>query len=133
MPDSARVAPYAPRFFTSTVAFFHGGMSSFWDRLPDSFTATMLRTFSIENILWISLILAVLCFVIELLIRDKSTLSSPFDRIAESPERVRRFFWLVSGFVVVCLAALPTLIVTGQVLVLLRLVGVEMFGEHWAN
>jgi hypothetical protein len=133
MPDASRLVPYAPRFFTSTVAFIHGGLSTLWDRFPDSFTATMLRTFSIENILWISLILAVLCFVIELLIRDKSTLSSPFDRIAESPERVRRFIWLVSGFVVVCLAALPILIVAGQVVVLLRLVGVEMFGEHWAN
>ena len=78
---------------------------------------------AIENLLWTSLILATMCFVLELLFRDSSQLNSPFDRLAESPERAGRFAWLVAGFVVVCVTALPTLIVAGQVLVLVRQVG----------
>ena len=48
------------------------------------------------------------------------------------PRRLRRFVWLVSGFVVVCLAALPTLIVASQVVILLRLVGGDM-QNGWGN
>ena len=88
---------------------------------------------AIENLLWTTLILATVCFVLEVLIRDKTQLTTPFDRLAESPERARRFVWLVLGFVVVCLAAIPTLIVASQVIVLLRLVGPQMVSHGWAN
>jgi hypothetical protein len=132
LPDSSVLEPYAPRFVTSTVVLIKEGVARFWEQFPDSFTTGALRMLAIENLLWTSLILATMFFVIELLIRDNPRLDSPFDRLAESPERVRQFVWLVSGFVVVCLAALPTLIVASQVLILLRLVGGDM-RTGWAN
>ncbi len=117
---------------TSTVALIKSGLSGFWDGFPDGFTASVRETFRVEHLLWNSLVLATFCFAIELLLRDNSPLSSPFDRVLDSPEASRRFIWLVLGFVVVFLAALPILIVAGQVIVLFRLVGGEMFGPNWA-
>jgi hypothetical protein len=132
LPDSSQLEPYAPRFVTSTVVLIKESIARFWEQFPDSFTVGALKMLAIENLLWTSLILATMCFVVELLIRDSPRLDSPFDRLAESPEHLRRFVWLVSGFVVVCLAALPTLIVASQVLVFLRLVGGDM-RTGWAN
>ena len=45
----------------------------------------------------------------------------PFDLVASSPGRLVRFAWLTLGLTVVCLAALPTLIVLGQVILHIRL------------
>ncbi len=107
-------------------------VARFWDQFPDSFTTTALGLLAIENLLWTSLILTTMCFVLELLIRDNLQLNSPFDRLAESPERAGRFAWLLAGFVVMCLSALPTLIVAGQVLVLVREVAANM-RNGWGN
>ncbi len=132
LPDSSQLEPSVPRFVMSTVDRIKEGIAHFWEQFPDSFTVGALKMLAIENLLWTSLILATMCFVIELLIRDNPRLDSPFDRLAESPERLRRFVWLVSGFVVVCLAAIPTLIVASQVVILLRLVGGDM-RNGWGN
>jgi hypothetical protein len=133
LPDSLLLQPYLPRFALATIDVIRASVARFWNQFPDSFTAGALRVLAIENLLWTTLILATVCFVIELLIRDTSLLNSPFDRLAESPERAYRFVWLVLGFVVVCLAAIPTLIVATQVITLLRLVGGQMMSHGWAN
>ena len=78
------------------------GVARFWAQFPDSFAAIATEQVVIEKLLWTSLVLASVCFVIEMLLRNDSHPSSPFDRLAESPERARRFIWLVLGFVVVC-------------------------------
>jgi hypothetical protein len=83
--------------------------------------------------MWTALLLATFCFVSELLARDTLRLNSPFDQLAESPERAWRFIWLVTGFVVMCLTALPILLVGSQALVLLQLVGAELVDGRWAN
>jgi hypothetical protein len=44
----------------------------------------------------------------------------PFDLVAGSPGRLVRFIWLTAALTVVCLAAVPTLIVSGQVIVHIR-------------
>jgi hypothetical protein len=133
LPDSALLQPYVPHFVEATVALIKGAVARFWDQFPDSFTASAIKMLAIDNLLWTTLGLATVCFVIEILIRGNSPITSPFDRLAESPERARVFVWLVAGFVVVCLAAIPTLIVASQVIVLLQLVGGQMMSNGWAN
>jgi hypothetical protein len=133
MPDSSVLQLYLPRFATAAIDVIKTGVARFWTQFPDSFTASALRMLAVENVLWTTLILATVCFVIELLIRDGSPLKTPFDRLAESPERAWQFVWLVLGIVVVCVAAIPTLIVTSQVVCLLRLVGGDMISGSWAN
>ena len=132
MPDSSQLGPQAPRFVTTTVDVITAVVARFWAQFPDSFTASVLSLLAIENLLWTSLILTTMCFVLELLIRDNLQLNSPFDRLAESPQRAGRFAWLLAGFVVMCLSALPILIVAGQVFVLVREVGGNM-RTGWGN
>jgi hypothetical protein len=131
LPDSAVLEPRVPGFVTWAVAFIRGALNYFWDRLPDSFTAGAHAMLAIENLIWTSLLLAIVCFVIELLIRGKPELSSPFDRLACSPEAARQFIWLVVAFVVLCLAALPTLIVAGQALLHVRMHAAQLMTQGW--
>jgi hypothetical protein len=133
LPDSSVVEPYAPSFVTSAVALIKGSVTLFWEAFPDWCTPSELGMFAIENLLWISLILAIVCFVVEVLIRDNVGVTSPFDRLAESRQGAWRFTWLVLGFVVVCLAALPTLIVAGQVVLHLRMYGGDLMTRGWGR
>jgi hypothetical protein len=60
-------------------------------------------------------------FLSELALRPPALRTPPFDLVAGSPGRLVRFAWLTLGLTVVCLAALPTLIVLGQVILHIRL------------
>ena len=86
---------------------------------------------AIENVIWTLLMLAIVCFLIELVVRGKPDLSSPFDRLAESPVAAAQFVWLVTGFVVLCLAALPTLIVLGQAVLHVRMHAEQLMTLGW--
>ncbi len=133
LPDSSVVAPNVPHFISYTVAFINGAVSAVWDRFPDWFADSAMGMLAIEGLMWTSLILATVCFVIELLVRDNMRLTSPFDQLAKSPGRMWQFIWMVLGFVVVCLAALPTLIVAGQVVLHLRVHGADLMARGWAR
>jgi hypothetical protein len=133
LPDPLLLQPYLPSFAIASIEVIQAGVAHFWQQFPDWFTEGALRMLAFENLFWTMLILATICFVIELLVRDRSPFTTPFDRLAESAARARGFVWLVFGFVVVCLAAIPTLIVLSQVLLLLRHVGGEMMSHGWAN
>jgi hypothetical protein len=99
--------------------------------MPDSFTVGALGMLAIDNFIWTSLILAIVCFMIELLLRGKPDLTSPFDKLAESPAAATQFIWLVAGFVVFCLAALPTLIVLGQAVLHVRMHAEQLMSLGW--
>ena len=71
------------------------------------------------------------CFAIELFIRGKSPAATPFDQLASSPQAARRFVWLVVGFIVLCLAALPTLFVAGQVVLHVYMHGADSAKFGW--
>jgi hypothetical protein len=133
LPDSSRLPAYLPPVVLTSADAIKGLIGRFWDQFADEVTASVLKIFAIENLLWISLLLTVVCFSIELLVRDHVQFTSSFDQLVESPERARRFIWLVTGFVVTCLTALPILVVAGQVLVLVELVGPDMVNSGWAN
>jgi len=69
--------------------------------------------------------------LVELAIRPAAAVVAPFDRLAFEPATARRFIWLVSGLVVRCLAALPTLLVAGQSLVHLRFFAGDLWIRGW--
>jgi hypothetical protein len=131
LPATAAAEPYVPRFAFWAIASVRAALDYFWDRLPDSISTAALRIFAVENFIWTSLTLAILCFVIELMIRGKDDLSSPFDRLAESHAVATRFIWLVAAFVVLCLAALPTLIVAGQAVLHVRVHAADFMTDGW--
>jgi hypothetical protein len=114
LPDPLVLEAHAPPFFTWIVAFIKAALGMFWGRLPEAFSATILECLAVENLAWTTLLLALICFAIELIIRAKSPAAAPFDQLASSPQAAGRFIWLVVGFIVLCVAAMPTLLVAGQ-------------------
>ena len=132
LPDPTLLESRSPPLFTSVVAFIREFLNSFWKRFPDSLTADAIRLLAIENLLWTSMMLTIACFTIELFVRDDSSLTSPFDQLAESPAAARGFAWLALGFTVLCLAALPTLIVAGQALLHLHMHAGDLTSRRWA-
>jgi hypothetical protein len=131
LPDAAAIDPYVPGSLTVAVAYINGAVNYFWDRLPDSFTAGAIGLLAIEKLMWTSLVLAIVCFVIELLIRGNAELSSPFDELARSPAAASRCIRLVAAFVVLCLASLPILIVAGQALLHVRMHAGQIMSQGW--
>ena len=81
--------------------------------------------------MWTVLLLALIGFAIELIFRRKSPAASPFDQLTSSPQAARRFVWLVVGFIVLCLAAMPTLIVAGQVVLHVNLNAADLARFGW--
>ena len=74
-----------------------------------------------ERLAWILATTAVGLLVVELAVsRADRDQPAPFDAVAESPGRLARFLWLTLALTVVCLVAVPTLIVLGQVIVHIR-------------
>ena len=115
LPDPLVLQSHSPPFFTWGIAVIKTALGMF-GRLPEAFSATVLGFLAIENLAWMALLLALICFAIELLIRGKTPAAAPFDHLASSSHAARRFIWLVIAFIVLCLAAMPTLIVAGQAL-----------------
>ena len=134
LPDTSVLPVETPAVVRSAIAIVQESLAPFWDRLPASAPAAGTPgSLGLDSVLWLSLMLAIVCFVVELLIRDSSELDSPFDRLVESPQRIRTFLWLVLSFVVLCLAAAPTLIVAGQAIVHLRLHAADLMTHGWAG
>jgi hypothetical protein len=131
LPDPAALEPHVPRPVIWALGSIRGVLNYFWDRLPDPIATGALGMLAIENFMWTSLILALMCFVIELLLCGKPDLSSPFDRLAQSPGAASQFTWLVTGFVVLCLAALPTLLVLGQAVLHVRMHAGQLMTLGW--
>jgi hypothetical protein len=90
-----------------------------------------LECLAVETLAWTTLLLALICFAIELIIRAKSPAATPFDQLASSPQTAGRFIWLVVGFIVLCLAAIPTLIVAGQAVLHLHLNAADLAKYGW--
>ncbi len=132
-PGASMLDPTVPPFVSKSIAFCHGLLVHLSSHVPDNVTVAVNLWFAGEVFPWTLMTVAVVAFVLELAIRPASVIYAPFDRLAESPGRARPFVWLVLGLTVVCLSALPILIVAGQVILHLRMTGAEVLAHRWAN
>jgi hypothetical protein len=133
LPESAHLEPYLPRFVVLAVAGIKAAVYGFWERLSDPLSTVSTQVLQIDNLLWTALLATTMCMAVELSLRGHSLIPSPFDQVAESPQRFRWFVWLVLAFTVLCLAALPTLIVAGQSLFHLRIMADQMARFGWPS
>ena len=96
---------------------------------PEEFVDDVTSVLAPTNVLWAVIGMGVILLLCELAIRPAASVVAPFDRLASEPAIAPRFIWLVTALVVVCLAALPTILVAGLTLVHLRLFA----GASWLN
>ena len=120
-PSAAQLEPTIPSRLTVAIDIVQQLNARIWSLLPDPFVAGLFQWLAMDQLLWTLMTLGLVAFVVELAVRPKGTAISPFDALAGSRSLVFRASWLVAALVVLCLAALPTLIVAGQVLMNLRL------------
>ena len=97
------------------------GVQSFWDLLPDDVVAFLHSWLGLDGLLFFLTAAALVFFLTELAFRPTAVMTVPFDQVAGEPGRLVRFIWLTTALTVVCLAAIPTLIVMGQVILHIRL------------
>jgi hypothetical protein len=120
-PPSTQLAPSLPGSLTRAIEEVQKAISGLFNRLPDPLVATLFQWLGIETMLWYLMILGLAALMLELAARRDEAAHSPLDALAESKSRALASLWLVAGFVVMCLAVLPALIVAGQVLIHLRI------------
>jgi hypothetical protein len=121
LPSSAQLDPEVPpiigRLYDSIGAF----NVWLWSGLPDPILAEVSTWLEPERLAWTLAMMLVAAFVLELafprLVGDQR---APFDAITESPGRMVRFLWLTTALTAICLVAVPTLLVLGQVFVHIR-------------
>jgi hypothetical protein len=96
---------------------------------PEEFVDDVTRVLAPTYVLWAVIGMGMILLLCELAIRPATAVVAPFDRLASEPAIAPRFIWLVTALVVVCLAALPTILVAGLTLVHLRVFA----GAPWLN
>lgn len=90
--------------------------------LSDDGGMVVFAWLSPERLAWVVAIAAMGLFILELAApRLPGEAMAPFDRMADSRGQLARFVWLATAMTTVCLVAMPTLLVLGQVIVHIRL------------
>ncbi len=129
LPSSRALDPETPAIFVRLLDGVEAAGLWFWGLFPDPLGDDILAWLSLERLLWILPMAGLAFFLIELALRPPAFRTPLFDQVASSPGRLVRFAWLTLGLTVVCLAALPTLIVLGQVILHIRL-GISTWTVH---
>ena len=121
VPSSTQLDPAVPSIVGTACDVAREVPAWLWSLVPDSGNVNFAAWLEPERLAWILAMTAVGVFVVELAVsradRDQPV---PFDAVAQSPERLARFLWLTLALTTVCLVAVPTLIVLGQVIAHIR-------------
>jgi hypothetical protein len=120
-PSSAELSTSLPSVLMRPVDVVQKAIARMFNALPDPFVAALFQWLALEQLLWYLMMIGLAILIVELGIRRDQAAFSPFDALAESKRVLIPALWLATALVVLCLAALPTLIVAGQVLVHLRI------------
>ncbi len=121
LPSSQAIDTQLPPIFARLLEGVEAAGVWFLGLFPYSLGDGILAWLSPERLLWILPMAGLALFLIELALRPPAFRTPPFDQVAGSPGRLVRFIWLTVALTVVCLAAVPTLIVLGQVILHIRL------------
>ena len=121
VPTSMAIDPDLPPIFARLVDGVEVAGLWFWGLFPEPLGDSLLAWLYSGWLLWVLPMIGLTPFLSELALRPPALRIAPFDLVAGSPGRLVRFIWLTLGLTVVCLAAVPTLIVLGQVILHIRL------------
>ena len=118
---SAEIDPDLRWIFGLRPAGIGEALSRFWDLLPDPLVIFLQDWLAPTHLVWILSAAGLAIFLTELAFRPPGSRTAPFDLVADEPGRLVRFLWLAAALTVLCVAAVPTLIVVGQVILHIRL------------
>ena len=121
IPICAILHPALPPMFAELLDGIDLAGVWFWGMFPAQLAAGVQAWLDPGRLFWILSMVGLALFLSELALRPPALRIAPFDLVGRSPGRLVRFTWLTLGLTVVCLAALPTLIVLGQVILHVRL------------
>jgi hypothetical protein len=121
LPSSMAIDPALPPMFAELLDGIDQAGVWFWGMFPAPLADGVQAWLDPGRLFWILTMVGLALFRSELALRPPALRIPPFDLVGCSPGRLVRFAWLTLGLTVVCLAALPTLIVLGQVILHLRL------------
>jgi hypothetical protein len=131
LPSSTEVGRPLPEFWAiviDTIENIHGWL---WGRLPDGLVVILNGWFEPERLIWTLMTAALAVLLAELAIRPPEAGAAPFDRVLAQPGSAWRLAWLTIGLVTVCLAALPALVIAGQVIYHLRMNAQDLAHFGW--
>jgi hypothetical protein len=121
VPSSTQFDPGFPPLVGRLVDGVGSINARLWGWFPDSMVGEVQQWLAPDRLVWILTILGLTMFVFEIGLVPKSPSPPPFDVATDSRAQAVRFLWLT----VVCLAAVPILIVSGQTLVHIQLRGAD--------
>ena len=107
------------------------GHNWLWSLLPDPVTTVVQHCLDPELLGWCLPMLGLVLLIGELVIRPASWIGVPFDALAESAASAFQFLWLTMALTIVCLAAMPILIVASQTLVYIQLRAEDWLTGGW--
>jgi hypothetical protein len=121
LPSATEIDPELPPIVGRLLAGVGEVHGRVWDVLPDPLVIVLQESLAPNHVVWILSAAGLAVFLVELAMRPPGLRTTPFDLVAGEPGRLVRFIWLSAALIVVCVAAVPTLIVVGQVILHIRL------------
>jgi hypothetical protein len=92
-----------------------------WGLIPYPVVLVLTACLEPELLQWLIALVFSVILVVELAVRPAFSEEAPFDAILKTKRSAIEVIWLTVAFTVLCVAAMPTLIVAGQVLMHVRL------------
>jgi len=134
LPSSSQLDPGVPAFIGRICDLARDLPAWLGAFLPDYWETDLLAWLSPERLAWAVAMAAVGLLILELAApRLQGDGPAPFDGVADSPGRLLRFAWLTTALTSVCLVAMPTLLVLGQVIVHIRIQIDEWMRGGWPS
>jgi hypothetical protein len=122
LPTSAQFEPGVPSQIRRVIDRIQHVQGWLWSLVPEWIVLDLQPWLAPERLVWILTIFALLSLVCELALRLTSWSDDAlFDRAFESPLQAVQIAWLASALTVLCLVALPTLMIGGLVILHIRL------------
>jgi hypothetical protein len=134
LPAAAQIEPGLPPIVVRAYDLIGRVKAGLWSWLPDAFVIQALEWLQPDRLAWAFAMAIVTLLVVELTLhRAAREQPAPFDAVAESPGRLSRFLWLTTALTTLCVAALPTLAVLGQVIIHIRLMHDQWDRDGWPS
>jgi hypothetical protein len=121
LPASSAIARATPSIVGRVIDVVGSCQAWAWGLLPYPVVVALNYCLEFEQLQWVLAAIFVSVVVIELTTTKTSTLAAPFDAIFGSVRSTLHVAWLASALTLVCLVALPTLVVAGQLVVHVQL------------
>ena len=114
LPASMQMPAAIPPFIGWAIDVVGQTQAQAWSLLPHPVVVAMTYCLEPDQLRWLIALVFVSPLVIELVVRRTADQEAPFDAAFRTTRSVMQLTWLTVALVVVCLVALPTLIVAGQ-------------------